>query len=98
MTAATAIAGSEAVAPGDRRGVTELTFEDRRELLRYLVLMRRTEEAGLRLYKQGRIPGSFYDGRGQEAISVGATFALGPEDPVCAPLIRDLGAHPVRGT
>jgi TPP-dependent pyruvate/acetoin dehydrogenase alpha subunit len=58
---------------------------------------RAIEERGLSLYKQGKVPGSFYDGRGQEATAVGATFALGPADPVC-PLIRDLGAHLVKGT
>ncbi len=61
-------------------------------------MMRGVEERGLSLYKQGKIPGSFYDGRGQEAISVGATWALGADDAVCSPLIRDLGAHLVRGT
>jgi TPP-dependent pyruvate/acetoin dehydrogenase alpha subunit len=75
-----------------------LTDADRLALLRYMMLMRAIEERGLQLYKQGRIPGSFYDGRGQEAISVGATFALAGEDPICSPLIRDLGAHLVRGT
>ena len=58
---------------------------------------RAIEERGLNLYKQGRIAGSFYDGRGQEATAVGATFALGAADPVC-PMIRDLGAHVVKGT
>ena len=43
------------------------------------------------------MPGSFYDGRGQEATAVGATFALAAADPVC-PLIRDIGAHLVKGT
>jgi pyruvate dehydrogenase E1 component alpha subunit len=75
-----------------------LTIEDRIALLRAMVLMRTVEERGLTLYKQGKIPGSFYDGRGQEAISVGATFALAGDDPVCSPLIRDLGAHLVKGT
>jgi pyruvate dehydrogenase E1 component alpha subunit len=75
-----------------------LTAEDRLGLFRHMLLMRRVEEKGLSLYKQGKIPGSFYDGRGQEAISVGATWALGAEDVVCSPLIRDLGAHLVRGT
>jgi TPP-dependent pyruvate/acetoin dehydrogenase alpha subunit len=75
-----------------------LDDDDRSELLRCLLLMRRVEERGLRLYKQGKIPGSFYDGRGQEAISTGATFALASTDAVCSPLIRDLGAHLVRGT
>ena len=75
-----------------------LSTADRRGLLRAMILMRAVEERGLSLYKQGKIPGSFYDGRGQEAISVGATWALGARDAVCSPLIRDLGAHLVRGT
>ncbi len=62
-----------------------------------MACQRAIEERGLSLYKQGKVAGSFYDGRGQEATCVGATFALGPEDPVC-PLIRDLGAHLVKGT
>jgi TPP-dependent pyruvate/acetoin dehydrogenase alpha subunit len=78
--------------------VALLSDGDRIELLRYMMLMRSIEERGLKLYKQGKIPGSFYDGRGQEAISVGATFALGAGDPVSSPLIRDLGAHLVKGT
>jgi TPP-dependent pyruvate/acetoin dehydrogenase alpha subunit len=75
-----------------------LTDEDRIGLFTYMLLMRSFEERALSLYKQGKIPGSFYDGRGQEAISVGATWALAGADPVCSPLIRDLGAHLVRGT
>ena len=75
-----------------------LDNHDRTQLLRYMLVMRLVEERGLMLYKQGRIPGSFYDGTGQEAISVGATFALDRRDVVSSPLIRDLGAHLVRGT
>jgi pyruvate dehydrogenase E1 component alpha subunit len=66
-------------------------------LLRFMLLHRAVEDRGASLYKQGKVPGSFYDGRGQEATCVGATFALGAADPVC-PLIRDLGAHLVKGT
>jgi TPP-dependent pyruvate/acetoin dehydrogenase alpha subunit len=66
-------------------------------LLRFMTLHRAIEERGVSLYKQGKVPGSFYDGRGQEATCVGAAFALGPTDTIC-PLIRDLGAHLVRGT
>jgi pyruvate dehydrogenase E1 component alpha subunit len=73
-----------------------LTREDRAGLFRYMVMMRASEERALTLYKQGKVPGSFYDGRGQEAISVGAAFALGPRDRMCI-LHRDLGAHLVRG-
>lgn len=62
----------------------------------WLHLIRAVEEAGRRLYLQGRLPGSFYDGRGQEATSVGAALAMGPDD-VATPLIRDMGVHLVRG-
>jgi len=73
-----------------------LTREDRAGLLRYMLLMRVSEERALTLYKQGKVPGSFYDGCGQEAISVGAAYVLGPRDRMCI-LHRDLGAHFVRG-
>lgn len=73
-----------------------LTRADRAELLRYMTMMRAAEEHALNLYKQGKVPGSFYDGRGQEAISVGAAFACSPRDRLCI-LHRDLGAHFVRG-
>jgi pyruvate dehydrogenase E1 component alpha subunit len=74
----------------------QLTREDRAKLFRYMVMMRACEERALTLYKQGKVPGSFYDGRGQEAIGVGAAFVLGPRDRMCI-LHRDLGAHLVRG-
>ena len=74
----------------------QLERADRANLLRFMVMMRSAEERGLTLYKQGKVPGSFYDGCGQEAISVGAAFALGPQDRICI-LHRDLGAHFVRG-
>jgi pyruvate dehydrogenase E1 component alpha subunit len=73
-----------------------LTGDDRVQLLRYMHLMRATEERALTLYRQGKVPGSYYDGRGQEAIGVGAAFALSPRDRACI-LHRDLGAHLVRG-
>jgi len=62
----------------------------------WLHLIRAVEEAGRRLYLQGRLPGSFYDGRGQEATAVGAALAMGADDVAC-PLIRDMGVHLVRG-
>ena len=73
-----------------------LDRSDRERLLRFMLLMRRSEERALSLYKQGKVPGSFYDGCGQEAIGVGAAYALAPEDRLCI-LHRDLGAHFVRG-
>ncbi len=76
---------------------SHLDLDDRVALYRYMLLHRAIEERGNSLYKQGKVPGSFYDGRGQEATCVGAAFALAADDPVC-PLIRDLGAHLVKGT
>jgi TPP-dependent pyruvate/acetoin dehydrogenase alpha subunit len=73
-----------------------LTSDDRVALLRYMLLMRGIEERAMSLYKQGRVPGSFYDGFGQEAVSTGAAFAMGPADRLCV-LHRDLAAHLVRG-
>src|SRR5215207_6165871 len=73
-----------------------LTRDDRANLLRYMAMMRSAEERAITLYRQGKVPGSFYDGRGQEAISVGSSFVLGPHDRMCI-LHRDLGAHFVRG-
>ena len=81
---------------GARASDALLSDADRLSLLRYMLMMRLAEERGLNLYKQGKIPGSFYDGLGQEAISVGAAFALAPADRACI-LHRDLGAHFVRG-
>src|SRR3989440_5393046 len=91
---ATTTAKPAAIADSVSKAV--LTHDDRRALLRYMLLMRATEERALTLYRQGKVPGSYYDGRGQEAISVGASFALGPRDRTCI-LHRDLGAHLVRG-
>jgi TPP-dependent pyruvate/acetoin dehydrogenase alpha subunit len=73
-----------------------LTREDRVELLRYMLLMRGIEERAMSLYRQGKVPGSFYDGYGQEAVSAGACFAMAPEDRLCI-LHRDLAAHLIRG-
>lgn len=75
-----------------------LTEQDRLGLYRFMRLTREVEERGDLLYRQGKIPGSFYSGRGQEATAVGAAFALAAGDPISSPLIRDLGAHLVRGT
>src|SRR3954464_14187884 len=89
----------EAASPGrspENEGTDALTRSDRALLLRYMLLMRLSEERGLSLYKQGKVPGSFYDGRGQEALCVGAAFTLGARDRMCI-LHRDLGAHLVRG-
>ena len=49
------------------------------------------------LYRQGKVPGCFYDGFGQEAVSAGADVGDGaPQDRLCI-LHRDLAAHVIRG-
>src|SRR3984885_6308690 len=73
-----------------------LTPEDRIWLLRAMLMMRGLEERAMTLYRQGKVPGSFYDGYGQEAVSAGSAFAMGPEDRLCI-LHRDLAAHLIRG-
>jgi TPP-dependent pyruvate/acetoin dehydrogenase alpha subunit len=72
---------------------------DREDLLgiyRNMMVTRGIEERGHILYKQGKIPGSFYTGRGNEASSVGVATAMGSED-VGTPLHRDMGVHVTRG-
>jgi TPP-dependent pyruvate/acetoin dehydrogenase alpha subunit len=73
-----------------------LLLSDRIELLRAMLMMRGIEERAMSLYRQGKVPGSFYDGYGQEAVSAGAAFAMAPEDRLCI-LHRDLAAHLIRG-
>jgi TPP-dependent pyruvate/acetoin dehydrogenase alpha subunit len=72
---------------------------DRDDLLtmyRDMLVSRGIEERGHILYKQGKIPGSFYTGRGNEGAAVGIATAMGPDD-VGTPLHRDLGVHITRG-
>jgi TPP-dependent pyruvate/acetoin dehydrogenase alpha subunit len=73
-----------------------LDREDLLDIYRHLLTTRGIEERGHILYKQGKIPGSFYTGRGNEASAVGIATAMGPED-VGTPLHRDMGVHVVRG-
>jgi len=70
--------------------------EDLLSLYYYLRLTRALEERLGILYRQGKILGGVYLSTGQEAVSVGAASALGPDD-VIVPSHRDLGAHLVRG-
>ena len=77
---------ARADAPG---AVSEhLTLDDRVALLRYMLLMRGIEERAMNLYRQGKVPGSFYDGFGQEAVSVGVAFAMSAAGPPVHPAPR----------
>jgi pyruvate dehydrogenase E1 component alpha subunit len=63
----------------------------------YMSLMREVEDRIERkLYRQGKIVGGVYVGRGQEAICVGAGLATEPED-VLFPCHRDLALYFIRG-
>jgi TPP-dependent pyruvate/acetoin dehydrogenase alpha subunit len=73
-----------------------LTTEDRVGLLRAMLTMRAVEQRAMTLYRQGKVPGSFYDGFGQEAVSAGAAWAMAAQDRLCI-LHRDLAAHIIRG-
>ena len=83
---------------GSLREVREagLDREDLLQAYRTMVVTRGIEERGHILYRQGKIPGSFYTGRGNEAASVGVATAMGPND-VGTPLHRDMGVHVTRG-
>src|SRR5204863_533290 len=72
---------------------------DREDLLgiyRTMLVTRGIEERGHILYRQGKIPGSFYTGRGNEAAAIGVATAMGPDD-IGTPLHRDMGVHITRG-
>jgi TPP-dependent pyruvate/acetoin dehydrogenase alpha subunit len=80
----------------ERLAKTDLSRERQIELYRFLRLNRMTEERLSNLYRQGKVVGGLYSSRGQEAISVGSAYALGPQD-IVGPLIRNLGTYFVRG-
>ncbi len=87
---------TDATTPGIADLPKHLTAADRVALLQYMLMMRGLEERAGSLYRQGKVPGSFYDGYGQEAVGAGAAFAMAATDRLCI-LHRDLGAHLVRG-
>ena len=62
-----------------------------------MLITRGVEERGHILYRQGKIPGSFYTGRGNEGASVGVATAMRADD-VGTPIQRDMGVHVTRGT
>jgi TPP-dependent pyruvate/acetoin dehydrogenase alpha subunit len=66
------------------------------EIEYWLRLTRALEERLGILYRQGKILGGVYLSTGQEAVSIGAAYALGAGD-VIVPSHRDLGAHLLRG-
>jgi len=73
-----------------------LSSQQQLQLLYWMKLTRAVDDRTEDLYKQGKIPGVIFSQRGHEAIAVGASYALEPED-VLAPMHRDLGAYLLRG-
>ncbi len=66
-------------------------------LLYYMKLQRELEDRIERkLYRQGKIVGGVYTGRGQEAIGVGSSVLANKDDVLC-PCHRDMGAFLIRG-
>ena len=74
----------------------DLDREDLLSIYRNMLMTRGIEERGHILYRQGKIPGSFYTGRGNEGAAVGVATAMRADD-VGTPLQRDMGVHITRG-
>ena len=66
-------------------------------MYRNMLLSRGVEERGRTLFKQGKVPGSFYTGLGNEASAVALGTAMRPED-VGTPIQRNMAVHLCRGT
>ncbi|HEY2965532.1 MAG TPA: thiamine pyrophosphate-dependent dehydrogenase E1 component subunit alpha [Actinomycetota bacterium] len=73
-----------------------LSDERLKDLLYMLKLCRYFDERIEALYRQGRLPGAIYSGRGQEGTHVGVATALRKEDSLF-PTHRDLSAQLTKG-
>jgi TPP-dependent pyruvate/acetoin dehydrogenase alpha subunit len=74
----------------------ELTRQQYLDLYYYMRLNRAVEEMMVKLFRQNKIVGGLYSSLGQEAISVGTSYALEKRDWL-APMIRNIGALLVKG-
>ncbi len=74
----------------------EPTDAQKKELYYFILLNRAFDDRIAMLYRQGKIIGAAYGGRGQEATTVGSTYALDKND-VVGPIIRNGGSIIVRG-
>jgi TPP-dependent pyruvate/acetoin dehydrogenase alpha subunit len=90
MGTAQATTPHERTKSGDAAGLAQ-------ECLYFMAMMREVEDRIERkLYRQGKILGGVYVGRGQEAIPVGSALHALPED-VLLPSHRDMAAFLIRG-
>ncbi|MGH2594473.1 MAG: thiamine pyrophosphate-dependent dehydrogenase E1 component subunit alpha [Actinomycetota bacterium] len=78
------------------QGGRPLSDDRLKELLHLLKLCRYFDERMEALYRQGRLPGAIYSGRGQEGTHVGVAFALEKDDSLF-PTHRDLSAQLTKG-
>jgi TPP-dependent pyruvate/acetoin dehydrogenase alpha subunit len=85
------------VRPPAKSQEDRLLPDDRLKHVLYLLkLCRYFDERMEALYRQGRLPGAIYSGRGQEGTHVGVAIALEPEDSLF-PTHRDLSAQITKG-
>jgi TPP-dependent pyruvate/acetoin dehydrogenase alpha subunit len=82
--------------PKTASGGRPLPDDRLRDMLYLLKLCRYFDERMEALYRQGRLPGAIYSGRGQEGTHVGVTFALEKDDSLF-PTHRDLSAQLTKG-
>lgn len=73
-----------------------LTPEQKLEIYYWMRLTRIYDDNIVALWKQGRGVGGTFSEQGHEAISIGAGYALEPDD-VVAPMHRDVGTYMLRG-
>ncbi|MDE3111072.1 MAG: hypothetical protein KGL02_14180, partial [Acidobacteriota bacterium] len=73
-----------------------LSREQHLALYYFMQLNRQLEERLVRLFRQNKIVGGVYSSLGQEAISVGTSYALEQRDWL-APMIRNIGTLLVKG-
>src|SRR5438552_8594337 len=78
-------------------GEADAQAELAHKCLYYMLLMREVEDRIERkLYRQGKVLGGVYVGRGQDAIPVGSALVALPED-VLFPSHRDMAVFYIRG-
>jgi pyruvate dehydrogenase E1 component alpha subunit len=82
--------------PAPSPAYPQLLPDDLKRILYFLKLARYFDERMEALYRQGRLPGAIYSGRGQEGTHVGVAFALRERDSLF-PTHRDLTAQLTKG-
>jgi TPP-dependent pyruvate/acetoin dehydrogenase alpha subunit len=90
---ATKVSEKKRTRQGWRAGLSD---EQLHEILYTLKLCRYFDERMEALYRQGRLPGAIYSGRGQEGTHVGVAYALRRDDSLF-PTHRDLSAQLTKG-